>query len=154
MKKMTDREFLEQLVGYEVWANEQWLGTLGRFKDRARAEGVMRHIVGCYNGWLGLVAEWEGKPHDELDLEADMKDLLRRWRVVVQTRDLDEVVEFTGGKGNKRRLSVRELVHHVLNHGSYHRGHLRGLAESEGLADFPETDSLYYFIPRRSETLD
>lgn len=151
MKGMTDKEFLAQLCDYELWANEEWMAVMPKFKDRERADRVMRHIVGCYSGWIGLVDDWEDKPDENLDVAVDMKELLRRWQGVVQSRDLDEVIEFTGGKGNKRRLSVRELVHHVINHGTYHRGHLRGLAEAEGLKEFPDTDSIYFFIPRRSE---
>ena len=32
------------------------------------------------------------------------------------------------------------MAHHVLNHGTYHRGHLRGLAYAEGWDDFHDTD--------------
>ncbi len=38
---------------------------------------------------------------------------------------------------------VSEITEHVINHGTYHRGHLRGLAEAEGIS-FPDTDLIVY----------
>lgn len=147
--QIAEKQFFETLLDYEQWANEQWLNTLSKFQNRDRAELVLKHIAGCYSGWITLVDDWVDKPDAEIDLPKDMEELLRRWRLVLRSRGLDEQIEFTGGKGAKRTIRVRELLHHVLNHGTYHRGHLRGLAEGEGMTDFPETDSISYFVRLR-----
>jgi uncharacterized damage-inducible protein DinB len=40
-----------------------------------------------------------------------------------------------------------EVVRHVINHGTYHRGQLRMLAELDGIA-WPETDMIFFFRER------
>lgn len=149
-----DKEFFEGCLDYEAWADEQWMNTLVRFEDRERATNIMRHIAGCYWGWLPVVVEWQDKADEEIDLEVDLSAGLRRWRQVLRERDLSELVSFTVGKGFKREIKIGELLHHVLNHGTYHRGQLRGLAEAEGMVDFPETDVSTFYVLRRAGELD
>lgn len=142
------RDLLLKMIDYELWANEAWINYLPKFENRKRAKQILLHIVGCHSGWITSVDDWKDVPDEELELERDLPELLRRWKNVVQTRDLDEVLKWNQGKGQSRSVLLHELVHHVMNHGTYHRGHLRGLAESEGLKDFPETDSVGFFIKR------
>ena len=49
--------------------------------------------------------------------------------------------------GPEESLTLMELTWHVLNHGTYHRGHLMGLAEREGW-DPPGTDFLDFVLER------
>lgn len=45
---------------------------------------------------------------------------------------------------------LSEVAHHVFNHGTYHRGHLRGLADAAGFEDFPETDLIRFYREKAS----
>lgn len=133
------REALLRRWEYEVWANELWAQALPNFQNEDRACRVFRHIYSCYSGWAPLVANWQV---DEVELERDVPLLHKLWRGVIQTADLHAMLELGGG----RRISALDLIQHVMNHGTYHRGHLRGLAEAEGLTDFPETDLVRYAV--------
>lgn len=147
---MDQKAFLLQLWVYERWANGEWFGALGRFSDEARARAVMRHIYSCYSGWVGLVdAEWQ---HDRRlePTESDFERVAQAWERAIGEGDLEGVLDW----GDGRQISLGELAHHVLNHGTYHRGHLRGLAEAQGLEDFPDTDSVKYFTWVRAGTLN
>ncbi|MFX6823282.1 DinB family protein [Acinetobacter baumannii] len=42
--------------------------------------------------------------------------------------------------GEEVTSTVESIVLHVANHGTYHRGELRGLCRAAGWEDFPETD--------------
>lgn len=135
---------LGRLVDYEEWANGEWLAALPRFRDVARAESVMRHVAGCYSGWLPLVSDWVDVRGEDWDFRAALPGLYAALREVA-AGDLEREVSWER-LGERRGLTAGELLHHMLNHGTYHRGHLRGLAEVEGLADFPDTDSVKFFV--------
>jgi uncharacterized damage-inducible protein DinB len=149
-----DKEFFEGCLDYEVWANNQWLNTLVRFQDRKRATEIMQHIVGCYGGWITKMDNWENRKDSDIDVEKDMPDLLRRWRRVLRENSLDTAYDFQSRTGKDRRILLWEVLHHVLNHGTYHRGQLRGLAEAEGMVDFPETDISSFYVLRRAGEFD
>ncbi|MFM9873127.1 MAG: DinB family protein [Fimbriimonadaceae bacterium] len=149
-----DKEFFEGCLDYEAWANEQWMNTLVRFEDRKRATAIMQHIVGCYGGWITKMDDWTNPDDEDIDLERDMPDLLRRWRRVLRENSLDTPYDFQSRSGKDRQILLSEVLHHVLNHGTYHRGQLRGLAEAEGMVDFPETDIASFYVLRRAGELN
>lgn len=67
------------------------------------------------------------------------------WRLFLDDADLDQEVAYVNMAGQHYVNTVEQIALHVINHGTYHRGHLRGLAESEGLDDFNDTDLILYF---------
>ncbi|MCU0316141.1 MAG: hypothetical protein MUC92_06070 [Fimbriimonadaceae bacterium] len=137
----------QRFIDYEVWATTAWIEALPNFKDQRRAAKIITHILGCFSGWLPLISDWN---HDvKLLVSEDPKTLHARLIEKVRESaegDLERRVTFTGAGGVERSLTAGELIHHMLNHATYHRGHLRGLAEAEGLEDFPETDSVKFFV--------
>lgn len=140
------RAHLLALLDYEEWANQLWRQVVPDMNDPARGFAIMRHILSCYSGWAPSVSNWVEPSELNPSNEELWSQLYEKWRDVIQSEDLDRVVEFGPG----RRARVGELVHHVLNHGTYHRGHLRGLAEAQGFVDFPETDSVRWFIKQHA----
>lgn len=86
-----------------------------------------------------MLSDWQ---REDLDLNRDVPRLNELWRRIISEADLDSVLEMTGD----RKISALDLIQHVMNHGTYHRGHLRGLAEAEGLTDFPETDIVRFAV--------
>lgn len=134
------RKALLERWDYEQWANERWSQALPHFQNRDRVERVFRHIYGCYSGWAHCVSDWPSDFDGSLDLQRDISLLHSVWRQVIEESDLEAKITLSDG----RQLTALNLIQHVMNHGTYHRGHLRGLAEAEGLTDFPETDYVGY----------
>jgi uncharacterized damage-inducible protein DinB len=65
--------------------------------------------------------------------------------------DLQRVVSYISLQGVAYNNSVSEIVRQVINHGTYHRGQLRGIAGERGI-EFPETDFIAYL--RESQGLN
>ena len=136
---------------YDAWANELWIQTLPLFRDKIRAENILRHTVQAQWIWLNRVlGEEETNPVPENLLEA-VVSLNTAWQECLIPADPGAYVVYNKFDGEQCFSSVLEICLHVINHGTYHRGHLRGLAEAEGLTDFPETDLIKFFRAFPSE---
>lgn len=140
---------LLDLFAYDYWANLQWLQHLANFRDVKRANTILKHIIGCQMWITAATDDIADKPDEEIRIPEDMDMLYRAWVKLISERDPLEEVRVFDLSGSECTIKLYELAHHVLNHGTYHRGHLRGLAQAEGLSDFPETDSMIWFTEAR-----
>lgn len=131
-------------VEYGLWANEQWIAAIGGFKDLARAQLALEHILGAERIWLERCGMPLPAQDDDRSLASLFQDASAAWQRLVHENDLGTPIVYTNFAGETFANSLGDIALHVINHGTYHRGHLRGLAQAEGLVDFPETDYIKY----------
>jgi uncharacterized damage-inducible protein DinB len=128
---------------YDLWANERWLTVKPNFQDKARAEDVLQHIWLAQVAWYNRIQKIDSDPFEEFKGEPADATVLRSshdaWKTFLQSANLESTL-VVPRQGREYRFCVADMAHHVLNHGTYHRGHLRGLAQAEGWDDFQETD--------------
>ncbi len=82
------------------------------------ADGVWFHRV------QGL-AYTKPKPEDFsslAEIKAAWTPLIESWLGLIAQTDLEKIVEYTALDGQPFKSSFEEIVRHVVNHGSYHRG--------------------------------
>jgi uncharacterized damage-inducible protein DinB len=77
-------------------------------------------------------------------LEADLRRSVQDWKEFIKVEDLDRVVDYKTLRGDPFSNTVTEIARHVINHGTYHRGELRGRAGERGLDGFEETDYILF----------
>ncbi len=140
---------LRAMWDYDIWANERWLEILVHFPDPQRADEVMTHIHWAQWTWLrrvdgalnlGLVLPDEPKaPSIVL-----ARELARQWRDVLDNSDKETMVAYQNMAGESFTSRLGDIVRHVVTHGAYHRGQLRGMAGEQGMVDFPETDYIIW----------
>ena len=141
---MTDfRDRLLTGFDYDLWANLRWLNSLPKFKDHQRADDVLRHIWFGQLAWLNRINDAEFVPFEDLQSktmdEAALKVTGDGWRALLTSTDLVQIT-VVPRDGKEYQFALQDMAHHVLNHGTYHLGHLRGLAQAEVWDDFDETD--------------
>jgi uncharacterized damage-inducible protein DinB len=138
----------EQLVDgfrYDLWANLRWLPTLEKFADPEQAGDIMRHILRAQHIWLTrTISEEEVGPLPE-DLDAGLNQVHEAWVELLRISDPGAFVSYTTLKGESCFSTVEQIARHVVNHGTYHRGQLRGLCQAEGLEGFEETDLMGWY---------
>lgn len=127
------------MFDYDRWATQRWMPVAEQL-DR---KDILLHILQAQIIWLARLEgtvrwtpTWEG-----FALELDRS--VRSWQRYLFGADLGHVVAYTTSQGDPFENTVSEIAQQVINHGTYHRGHLRGLAEAAGI-DFPETDFILY----------
>jgi uncharacterized damage-inducible protein DinB len=148
---MLSKEDLGRLLEYTVWGNRRVVRaaatlSVNDFKrdlggSHGGVRGTLTHMLGAEWIWL---ERWKGvSPSQRLD-EGEFKDVLAlraRWKLIeshretwfesLKERNLGEVVAYKSLAGAAYEGPLWELVQHVANHSSYHRGQvinmLRGL---------------------------
>ena len=133
------REALLELQDYDLWANRRWLAVLPEMPDPTRASNIFMHILNAQHHWLGRVMSEEEAGVRSDDLAIELERLYTAWRDILVNCDPNAYASYER-EGQAHFHMVSEIAHHVFNHGTYHRGHLRGLADAAGFEDFPETD--------------
>lgn len=127
------------MFDYDRWANLKWVAPANAMAQQA----VLLHILEAQVIWLTRI---EGTPFwqptlDEYALHLDRS--IGRWKRFLLGADFGAVISYANSKGDRYDNKVSEIIRHVINHGTYHRGMLRGMAGERGL-EFPETDYIHF----------
>ncbi len=141
---------------YDLWANRLWIDTLIKFPDPKSPNEVMTHIL--YGQWLWL-DRCNGYFQLGLDLPAKpeapsstlAEELNQLWLSILNQVPPDKRLEYTNMAGQHISIPFSDVAFHIANHGTYHRGHLRGLAETQLVTDFPETDFSRWAVQNLAE---
>lgn len=139
-------QLLKENFDYDLWANRRWISFL-ESEVWPEELAVFAHIIGAGQIWLARI---EGEsPADFPTIDPNEGELFnqhRRWHAHIDQRAFDEVIAFRRIGGTARSLMFGQIALHVTNHGTYHRGHLRGLFQARGCDSFPETDRMVFSL--------
>lgn len=138
------RAMFQKLFDYDLWANLRWLEIAPKLKGFARAHELLNHIQSAEEIWLKRCGHGLPEGYEKLSQEDQWPLLVRAWQELVSKADLDANVAYTNLRGEPFTSKIVDMTLQVISHGSYERGHLRGLCEAEGYMDFHETDYIQY----------
>jgi uncharacterized damage-inducible protein DinB len=149
---MLDKDALSRLIDYTIWANHRVMRACATIPpDDFRREmgasfgslrGTLAHMMWAEWVWL---ERWKGispsGPPDESEL-ADVIALRDRWKVIEDHRRawLDalppsgpaSVIAYKTMAGAPFTAPLWQLVQHVANHSTYHRGQATSLLRQVG----------------------
>jgi uncharacterized damage-inducible protein DinB len=138
-------ETIRKLVRYKAWADELLFAEVARMPAEALVAPqpiVFGNLLRTLNHVLAMDFVWQshllGRPHGlttrnpadcpPLDEIARRQAAIDRWYVdYTQTLDaaaFDEAVAFVFIGGGPGRMTRADILVHVVNHGTYHRGHV------------------------------
>ncbi|MDI9641340.1 DinB family protein [Kamptonema cortianum] len=134
---------------YDLWANQQWLDVVPKMAHAARGMELLGHIAQAQWIWLNRCKESLGdatpSPANPIEINDDVfESLTDAWKHLLSQHEGSRLIEYQNLSGKSFQNSLDEIAAHVLNHGTYHRGQLRGLAEAENFEDFRDTDFIAY----------
>jgi len=159
-----NRHDIQMLYAYNRWANAQVLGASAELtqeqftKDLSSSHRSVRdtlaHVLAAEWIWL---RRWQGvSPKALFDPEGfpDLGSLRERWAGIereqadfvkaVTDESLREVIAYTNTKGEEWRYPLWQMMQHVVNHSTYHRGQVATMLRQLG-ADPVPTDFLVFF---------
>lgn len=161
----SDVDHLQKLMGYSAWANDvlhQAISTVDEsvlFQPRpgrpGGAIGVLGHIYVVGMIWKGhLIGEAHGFSARSLETPPTLVDL-RTWQsgldhwyfefaASLKICERKTPIDFCFVDGGKGSMTAEEMLLHVANHGTYHRGYVADMLYDSGLK--PPTMDLPVFI--------
>ncbi len=131
---------LLSFLQYDKWANDR---TLQYLRDAANldADALKRfqHILFAQSAWMnrlkgrdGAPAQVEGDLDDAAELLQKLYDEYLEFVSWMQEDELDSIIAYKDLKGNPHQQRVRDILMHVFNHGTYHRGQISYIVRNEG----------------------
>jgi len=77
--------------------------------------------------------------NDLRDKQSKINSWYANYTTQLSSKQLDEFVGFTFIGGGEGKMKIHQILQHVVNHASYHRGHIEGVMY-QMLVEPPTTD--------------
>jgi len=112
--------------------------------------GTLVHTFAADRIWYARVTgTTPAKFIDESDyhlpvLQTEWPALQQRWIEYLETADMGTVITYQDMKGNSHQSPLWQIVLHVVNHGSHHRGMVTAMLRAMGHTP-PPLDEIAYF---------
>ncbi|MFT4567098.1 MAG: putative damage-inducible protein DinB/transcriptional antiterminator Rof (Rho-off) [Saprospiraceae bacterium] len=139
---------LEKLE-YNHWANQKLLEHLKELNDYpSNIELRISHIINAHDIWNRRILQmsqrfgiWElSSPEDWRPLFCHVNIETNK---ILKQGQLEKMVSYESTKGDLYRSSIADIVFHLINHGTYHRGQISDLLSSSGIEALP-TDYILF----------
>lgn len=145
---------------YSGWASQRLVEAAAKLteeeltRDHKSADksvlGTLVHIFAADRVWYARVTGAAiTKFIDEADyrmavLETDWPVLHQQWLAYLATADLGVVIAYKDMKGNSHESPLWQILLHVVNHGTHHRGMVTAMLRAMGHTP-PPLDEIAYF---------
>ncbi|UII28090.1 hypothetical protein LVD15_06595 [Fulvivirga maritima] len=146
------KHFLD-LFRYNEWANNRLLITLedSQVKDD-KIMTLFSHLLSAQIIWINRIKDlptspfplWEQYKLNEI--KSMNEESNRNWRDLIEKHPretFEEMIFYKNTKGTKYESTLREIISHVLNHSTYHRGQVMSRLRELDFAP-PVTDYIAY----------
>ena len=150
---------------YNLWVNRAytaWLGSADSSQFHREVESSFNtlaktviHLWNAEHGWLNTLMEqpW-GEPPGQT-FEGSHQDMLAAWvatseQLAAYVRQLpNEQIGKVFTRSDGAYLgTAEEIMLHIFNHASYHRGQLITMGRQVGLQNPPRADYIYYIAQK------
>jgi len=154
------KEILSQLAAYNIWANQKLLETILALTEEQQKQEIpssfkslyatILHMLNAESVWWQrmkmqerIVAPAENFKGTMKELSSEILQQNRQWQEWVNTATapiLDHVFHYYNNKKELFKQPIYQMILHVFNHGTYHRGQLVNMLRQLGIEKIPQTD--------------
>jgi uncharacterized damage-inducible protein DinB len=155
---------IQELYEFNRWANARMRGAIARVSDEDLSRDLKNsypslrdtwlHIMGAewiwLARWLGTSptarpAEWLSYTRDEIEIEWGAIETAQRAFIEHLTdASLDRMITYRTLNGDEFTNALWQLLRHVVNHSTYHRGQITTMLRQLG-HDAVSTDLVLYY---------
>jgi uncharacterized damage-inducible protein DinB len=145
------KEHLKKLYEYNAWANRRVIGCIEQqgVTDE-KALSIFGHLVSAQFIWLN---RFKGLPkssyllwgrYSVAELRQMVEDGAKLWLDFIAENDsFDRVLKYNNYVGDYYENKLEQIMVHLVNHGSYHRGQVALLLRQRGYEPI-NTDLITY----------
>lgn len=154
------KELLKQYATYNIWATRRILELILVMPEEKQMAELPSSFTSLFKTVLHMLdAEsiwWQRmKMNERINIPSEtfngtMKELAdgllqqsklwEEWVSNASDLSLDHVFQFYNTKKEHFKMPVYQMLHHVFNHGTYHRGQLVNMLRQSGIEKIPQTD--------------
>lgn len=158
------KEILQQFAAYNIWANQKIMDVIFALpEEKQKAEvpssfkslySTVLHMWNAESNWWQRMKLQERIIVPSENFKGNMQDLVnglmqqsRQWEEWVSNASelsLDHVFQYQNSKKEQFKQPIYQMVLHVINHGTYHRGQLINILRQLGVEKLPQTDFIVW----------
>ena len=163
------KELLKQYATYNSWATQRILDVILVLPEEKQLAEVpssfnslyktVLHMLDAENIWWQRMKLSERIVVPSESFKGTMKELAttllqqsKQWEEWISNASdlsLDHVFQYQNNKGEQFKMPIYQMLHHVFNHGTYHRGQLVNMLRQLGVEKIPQTDFSLWTRNRR-----
>ena len=158
------KEILSQLSAYHIWANQLLLDVINQLPEEKQKQEVpssfrslyttLLHMLDAESIWWQRMKLQERIQRPSENFNGTAKELgsillhqnkqWNEWIVAANDHQLQHVFQYQNSKREQFKQPIYQMLLHVFNHGTYHRGQLVNILRQIGVEKIPGTDFIYW----------
>jgi uncharacterized damage-inducible protein DinB len=158
------KELLVQFASYNLWANQQITDAIRELPEATQHQELkssfpslfktVLHVWNAENIWWQRMKLLEPVIPPERDFKGDFNELSQKllqqdrqwldWISNAQGYMLEHVFEYRNSKKELFKQPVFQVLLHLFNHATYHRGQLVTMLRQAGVEKIPATDFIVW----------
>jgi uncharacterized damage-inducible protein DinB len=158
------KELISQLSVYNIWANQLLLDVIKQLPESLQSQAVassfkslrttILHMLDAESIWWQRMKLQERIVRPSDDFACDMSELSTQvlqqnrqwneWILNANEHQLQHVFHYQNTKREQFKQPVYQMLLHVFNHGTYHRGQLVNILRQLGVEKVPATDFIVW----------
>ncbi len=159
---------IKKYTAYNFWANQQMAQWMENLPDSLFAkeiessfpslEATVHHIWNAEAGWLNHIQDQAWGEAPSKNFVGKTNDVLKEWLKTSEAFDAftqnmseEQLLKTKTNTSNGQITSYIDMIHHCMNHSTYHRGQLITMGRQLGLKNPPRTDFIYYVRIKQTE---
>lgn len=151
---------LSQFAAYNLWANELLVGCIKKLPDALQKQTVnssfpslcatLQHMLVAESVWFQRIKLLEPVVPPQIDINNDCHEVAaallqqsKQWHAWIEQAPLhmfDHEFIYHNTKNEKFKQPVFQVLLHVFNHNTFHRGQLVTMLRQLGVQPIPATD--------------
>lgn len=144
------KAFFEELFEYNLVSNHKLLALLHEHSGAVseRTLKLFNHILNAHHIWTKRIEQetpgigvWD--VHGLEDLNTMNDDNHTRTRGILERMSPEQEIAYTNSKGDAFQNTIRDILFHVINHSTYHRGQIASDLKAGGIVP-PGTDFILF----------
>lgn len=144
------KTFFDEAFNYTYHFNDKVLNSLivQHVNIPEKALLLINHTLNAHEIWNHRIMQqpvetnvWEVRPIDRLKTINENNLLMSK--DIILNFDLEKIISYTNSSGNSYTNSVKDVLFHIINHSTYHRGQIATDCKLNGMTPLV-TDYIFY----------
>lgn len=144
------KTFFKELFDYNYHSNQMLGAIFNEHPDKVseKSKSLFSHVVNAHHIWNNRINQiqnrygvWDMHPIEHcLDIDkANYQNTL----LILDVVDLNAIINYKTSNGFSFNNSIRDILFHIINHSTYHRGQIATDFRQHDIEPLP-TDFIFY----------